>query len=1377
MITKRRIDAVSADQHQPIPNQTAANECDTNADTCCLGKNFVILQYTTRLADVYPYDKSYKPIEGVPIVSGATAWDDTLTGQTYILVVNEALYYGTRLEHSLINPNQVRDFGIGFWDNPYDPNRQLQIDVNDEISISMRTSGTKIFFESRSPTDQELRECPHIEITSKREWNPGTVILGKTIVQQSGSGPKHRFIASTNALPHRTTYEYLDPLSDDALLHSTQPSLAFLHEQLKAKERQVSAAQAYDEDLRDIPPRRTYTSTDRHAKATAEAIADRFGIGIERARATMAATTQRGTRSAILPISRRYHADRMFEVKRLKGKFSTDTLWYKNRTIRGNVASQVYSHKCGFTAIYHLTKANGEQVGNSLNDFVHEYGAPSHLTYDGAAVQIGSKTRFTNSIRKYDIQSHVSGPRRPNENPSEAAIRELKKRWYRIQSRKQVPNRLSDYGLTYVSETGNLTVNSSRYSDGRTPIEIITGCTPDISEYMDFGFYDWVTFRQNAGLGEVEIGRWLGVSHRVGRLMSYWILPPSGIPISCSTVQRLTNLEQSTEEWKSRMVKFEHNLQTKWSAPSSDLTDTIHRVEGGKILDLSLEDKDFIAEYNRVISDEELKDADEYEDWNYGEKDHYINMELGIPRGREGDMELGTVKRRAVDRDGKPVGKAHTNPLLDHRQYEVEFHDGRIETMTANIIAENLLAQVDEEGRRHLMIDEIEDHRILPNAIPRSEGTYVTRSGTPRKKRTTRGWELYVRWKGGSGDWISLKDVKNSYPVELAEYAIHNKIDTEPAFAWWVPYVVKKRLAIIQKVKSKYWERTHKYGIRIPKTVQEAKEIDQQNGDTLWMDAIRQEMRNCRVAFQTYDGNVDDLIGYQRITGHMVFDVKLAENFRRKARFVADGHKTEAPTGITYSTVVSRDSVRIMLLVAALNDLEVLGADIQNAFLSAPNLEKIWMKAGPEFGPEQGKTFIVVRALYGLKSASAAFRAFMAEKLDSIGFKSSVADPDVWLRPAVKSDGEEYYEYVMMYVDDILTISMDPRQILKNLEGGTVRYKKGKVEKPDVYLGAKLEEKAINGLSCWTISSVDYVKAAIETVENATKGNRWKLPSRATTPMASSYVPELDDTPELENWDHQFFQELIGMLRWASELGRVDILYEVSVLSQYQAMPREGHLSQALHIFAYLKRKPKLTLYMDPSLPNIDYGIFTTRREDFLEYYRDAEEEKPYRMPKPRGRPVVTTAFVDSSHAANKVTRKSHSGHILFVNRAPIKWHSGRQRTVETSAFSSEFIALKWCIEDIEYLRFKLRMFGIPILNDEPTHVLCDNESVVKNSTKVDSSLHKKHSSVAYHFTRWCVAAGIVTIGWIHTAENLADAMTKRLSEPVRDYLFGNWTY
>jgi hypothetical protein len=215
-----------------------------------------------------------------------------------------------------------------------------------------------------------------------------------------------------------------------------------------------------------------------------------------------------------------------------------------------------------------------------------------------------------------------------------------------------------------------------------------------------------------------------------------------------------------------------------------------------------------------------------------------------------------------------------------------------------------------------------------------------------------------------------------------------------------------------------------------------------------------------------------------------------------------------------------------------------------------------------------------------------------------------------------------------------------------------------------------------------------------------------------------------------------------------------------------------------LHIFAFLKKKPKLTLYMDPSLPRMDYSLFQTDPEEFKEYYRDAEEEMPHRMPRPRGMAVVTTAFVDSSHGSNKVTRRSHSGHILFVDRAPVKWLSRRQQTVETSAFSLEFIAMKHCIEDIEYLRFKLRMFGVPLSEEKPSaYVWCDNESNVKNSSNVDSKLNKKHSAIAFNFTRWNVAAGVCTVAWIPTGENIADAMTKRLSAVIRDFLFGNWTY
>ena len=192
---------------------------------------------------------------------------------------------------------------------------------------------------------------------------------------------------------------------------------------------------------------------------------------------------------------------------------------------------------------------------------------------------------------------------------------------------------------------------------------------------------------------------------------------------------------------------------------------------------------------------------------------------------------------------------------MDSRQYEVEFVDGGTEILTANIIAENLLAQVDEYGQRSMLIEEIEDFRTTSDAISDENGTYKTKAGVERKKRTTKGWEFFVRWKDGSGDWTTMKDLKDSYPVQLADYAIANGLQKKPAFAWWVPYTLKKRIAIISKVKSKYWERTHKYGIRVPKNVKEAKRIDTENGDTLWQDAITMEMKNNRIAFETYEGN------------------------------------------------------------------------------------------------------------------------------------------------------------------------------------------------------------------------------------------------------------------------------------------------------------------------------------------------------------------------------------------------------------------------------------------------------------------------------------------------------------------------------------------
>ena len=341
-------------------------------------------------------------------------------------------------------------------------------------------------------------------------------------------------------------------------------------------------------------------------------------------------------------------------------------------------------------------------------------------------------------------------------------------------------------------------------------------------------------------------------------------------------------------------------------------------------------------------------------------------------------------------------------------------------------------------------------------------------------------------------------------------------------------------------------------------------------------------MRNVRPAFEVWEKEVEQIPpGYQQIKCHMIFDVKMGEIFRCKARFVAGGHTTETPTSLTYSSVVSRDSVRIILLAVAPNRLQVMACDIQNAYLTANCHEKIWTYAGPEFGSEHGQPMIIRKALYGLKSSGAAFKAHLVETLHDSGFKPPKTDPDVWIRPAVKLDGTKYYEYIMCYVDDILSVSHDAKFILQSLKG-QFKLKGDKIEPPDMYLGAQLGTMQVKGNEGWFLSSEKYMKSAIQNIEETLQKMGQRLPSKCKMPLAYGYRPELDITPELKADGLQRYQELIRILLWAVELGRVNILMETSMMSTHLAMTRLGHLAQVYQIFGYLKEWPKRKLFLDP---------------------------------------------------------------------------------------------------------------------------------------------------------------------------------------------------
>jgi hypothetical protein len=224
---------------------------------------------------------------------------------------------------------------------------------------------------------------------------------------------------------------------------------------------------------------------------------------------------------------------------------------------------------------------------------------------------------------------------------------------------------------------------------------------------------------------------------------------------------------------------------------------------------------------------------------------------------------------------------------------------------------------------------------------------------------------------------------------------------------------------------------------------------------------------------------------------------------------------TRTPFTLTYSSVVSRDSVQIALLAAVLNDLDILVCDIEGAYLTAKCRERIYVKAGPEFGSEQDSIMIVKMALYGLNSSGAAFCSKLAGVLDNLGYLPSYTDPDVWLKAATKPDGFVYYEMVLVYVDDVMAIG---HNLGKTIEGilSVFKLKGGKAELPDMYLGVSLELKTNSvGTKFWSISPEKYVAASVCNTEEKLAKEGQRLPRKFPTPMSSDYHPSDNTTQEL----------------------------------------------------------------------------------------------------------------------------------------------------------------------------------------------------------------------------------------------------------------------
>ncbi len=309
------------------------NELDSRADTCCLGAAYHIVEYTGQVCKVHPYHPKYKPTKDVPVVKGVTAYDDVESGKTYILCVNQGLYFGSEMKHSLLNQNQMRFNGVIVDDCPahLSHNRSSTHSIyfqEEDIRIPLELHGCMSHFLTHLPSKQELDNCQWLELTDETEWEPYSDRFQND--EQEAIGKRSIMSMGRNRASEETKDNYeSNELRAISSVHSLKDTV----------EHHVIAGMSSGVKL----------------SITAQELSDTWGISMSAAQQTLKYTTQQFIRNAVNPIERRYRtAIQQLRYRRLGsdlGRFYSDTMFATKRSVNQNTCGQIFVNKVGF---YHF---------------------------------------------------------------------------------------------------------------------------------------------------------------------------------------------------------------------------------------------------------------------------------------------------------------------------------------------------------------------------------------------------------------------------------------------------------------------------------------------------------------------------------------------------------------------------------------------------------------------------------------------------------------------------------------------------------------------------------------------------------------------------------------------------------------------------------------------------------------------------------------------------------------------------------------------------------------------------------------------------------------------------------------------------------------
>lgn len=1016
-------------------------------------------------------------------------------------------------------------------------------------------------------------------------------------------------------------------------------------------------------------------------------------------------------------------------VKRRNEVVATDTYFPSVKSAQGHTCSQFFVGQQSNRWDTFPLKSEHQNY-QALQDLGRTYGVPDAIRSDNA--QSETDKEWTEWCRKYCCDQQTTIRDSPWMNFAERNIGTLGAMVRNCHRAFHVPPQYHNWTQKWCCDCHNIA--SNRQLGWLSPDSIHFGHTPDISPFR-FHLWEPIWYFEKGAKMPIDTwkpGRWLGFAHQAGDSFSYWI-----------RTERTTGRD-------AYLIRTDVKTRRKNIGTDQEYVND------------DIEQADFILAFKNhagnIISDDALETI-----W---EDDMEPSQSDDLPATGEPGPDPQEIQHEDPYPGETPLFDEHDpgdlSDLYAQFQMEEDEDDFEFEKIVDHRFQDGVLLlkaryQGQSSGENVMEVP----FRLLRKDVPLECAKYIRQHVIDSNRRS----------QGPHTEWAN-KFIKQHSRATRRLYRIYN-IDASMRYqrsrraknnrtAATLAFDATHHTANKKKKKARPKE---KFGVTVPRSTRHALLLDKAAIGTAlegkWAEAIQKEMKSLDdlkvFQYHPYTTNFDRTEGWQFAPMHMIFDIK--HDGRYKARLCVGGNVLDMSGYETFSSTVKDLTVRLLMLTAVQNRLNFITADVGNAFCTAPNVEKVWSKAGVEFGDKAGCKITLKRALYGTRTASRSFHEFLGELLLRMGFQPSRADQDLWWK---KSPDYEGYDYIATHVDDIICAARDPSTYMSQIEQ---EFKlRDLTDTPDYYLGNDLTRLNDGNFH---VSTKRYTKEVLRKYQSEFGSIR-----KQQIPMKPGTHPETDTSNFLDPGGIKRFQRIIGIGQWLIVSGRFDICYAVSSLSRFSSAPREGHLAMAEHILGYLRKYPRRGYIVNPRSPDIDPEYENVEVKcDFGHQYSYFKEDLDERFPTPLLAELDINVFVDADHGHDKTTGRSISGLIITVGSTPIIWRSKRQSCVQTSTFGAEFTALKLAVEETVAIRYHMRSMGIKV--STASAIWVDNMSVILNATKPGSPLNKKSIALAYHFVREHQANHVVSVRKIASTENFSDPFTKALPNDAHHGFFG----